>query len=86
MEAWIRSIQPHPKKQGLSQDKATLMHLYLLLVWAAGFGNREQWTLDWGGITQTEREQAGRSLVRLRGSGREAHIYVRDGWEKLCLS
>lgn len=56
MEAWIRSIQPHPKKQGLSRDKATLMHLYLLLVWAAGFGNREQWTLDRGGITQTERE------------------------------
>lgn len=39
-----------------------------------------------GIITQTEREQAGRSLVRLRGSGREAHINVREWLEKLCLS
>lgn len=76
-----------PQKQGLSQDKATLMHLYLLLVWTAGFGNQEHGTLDRGPITQTEREQAGRSLVRLRGSGREgAHIYGQDGWEKLRLS
>lgn len=77
--------RPHPKKQGLSRDKAALMHLYLLLVWAAWFGNWEQGTLDRGPMAQTERDQAGRSLVRLRGSGREAHIYGGDGWEKLRL-
>lgn len=64
MKAWIWSIQPQPKRQGLSRDKATLMHLYLLFVRAAGFG-KEKRTLERGPITQTEREQAGRSLVRL---------------------